>query len=124
MKSARVYSVTKWYAKCPDCKTEYHVRDDAPPFFAEQIHCARCNAVFEADLEDRIAERRRIELMRLAPLQETPRPTHEPRPTAQLDRITDAIKRLGSKGCSCKGAEFGQHGLYCETKKRERSVEW
>ena len=129
MKSAKVYSVTAWYAKCPDCKTEYHVRDDAPPFFAAQIHCKRCDRLFEADLADRIADRIRAEKLRSEPLQETPRTIDNPRPVGQLERIEESIKKIGKGECGCQGAEFGRHGIYCEAQRREarrrgRSHEW
>ena len=97
MKSARVYSVTKWYAKCPGCKTEHHVRDNAPPFHPEQIYCKRCDAVFAADLEDSIAERERLD--RLAAR------------SASFDKPAHL--------CTCRSAPFGRHDLHCEVKRKE-----
>lgn len=127
IKTAKVYAVTSWYAKCPDCKAEWHVRDDAPPFFAMQIHCIDCDSVFEADLEERIAERVRQERLRLEPLEQRRQADQKP---AQLKRIEQVIEKLGKNDCTCSGKSFGQHGVYCEAErrrevqKRERSYEW
>lgn len=61
MKIAKVYPKTRWYAKCPYCRQQCHVRDDAPPFHAETVQCPKCTYMFEADLEERIEEKKRAE---------------------------------------------------------------
>lgn len=67
MKIAKVYSITRWYAKCPGCRRACHVKDDAPPFHPERVVCGFCQAVFEADLDEAIAERERLERLAKKP---------------------------------------------------------
>jgi len=140
VRRVKVYPVTSWFARCPECRKHHHIVDHAPPFHPVAKICDGCMCGFVADLEDRVndeKQRERVELFRrkmeeLDAIDEeinriSPEKSAVDRRKKTVEALNEARKALfsGAKpGCRCEGAEFGRHTLYCEASEKIRTQEF